>query len=647
MKTTINIKALRLNNFKGIHSLEIKFNDQTDIYGANTAGKTSVSDAWHWLLTGKDSLDREKFNIKNTANTLLNKANHEVEADIIVNGEPMTLKRVLRENWVKPKGQIQSELKGHVQEFFINLVPMQAGEYQKRINDIISDSLLKMLTNPYYFNRLKWQDQRAVLFNMAGNISDKDIAATKPEFAKLLDSLNNKPLIDYKKQIAAEKKLAKDSLEKIPVQIAELTRMMPEEVNYSEIEQAINERNNTIADIDLLINDASEAYNQKNSQNTETRAQIQKLESDLFNIENGIRRAESNKESDRLGKIRQVDNSIQFVNADLKSKNNLLASTKERITRLSNEKAELLQKFHAKNSEVLKFDEHVFNCPTCLRSFEPGDIERKQIELRENFTTEKNRALTEINAKGKAISLEIKEAEELTETLTGQIEGLNSELKKYQGEADALQTPEIKQHVNDIITADKEVISTKQAINELKAKLADVTPADTTELKARKAIVVAEISELQTKLAGKDQREKMLNRIEQLKKEEAELSQKIADYEGLEFTIAEFDRAKVEETEKRINGLFSLVKFKMYDYTLDGNPIETCQAMIGDVPYNDLNTAAKVQAGLDIINALSTYYQVEAPIFLDNRESVSEIPKSNLQIINLYVSPNDKVLRVA
>jgi len=79
---------------------------------------------------------------------------------------------------------------------------------------------------------------------------------------------------------------------------------------------------------------------------------------------------------------------------------------------------------------------------------------------------------------------------------------------------------------------------------------------------------------------------------------------------------------------------------------VNGGQVETCQALIDGVPFSDANTASKINAGIDIINTLCNHYQVSAPIFIDNRESVVNLIPSQSQIINLIVSEPDKKLRV-
>lgn len=114
-----------------------------------------------------------------------------------------------------------------------------------------------------------------------------------------------------------------------------------------------------------------------------------------------------------------------------------------------------------------------------------------------------------------------------------------------------------------------------------------------------------------------------------------------------QYTIDNFIKLKIDTIEGKINSKFSYVKFKLFETQINGGQVETCEALINGVPFSDANTASKINAGVDIINTLCEFYKVSAPIFLDNRESVSEIIPTDSQIINLIVSAGDKKLRVA
>ena len=123
------------------------------------------------------------------------------------------------------------------------------------------------------------------------------------------------------------------------------------------------------------------------------------------------------------------------------------------------------------------------------------------------------------------------------------------------------------------------------------------------------------------------------------------MNNEIAELEGVEFTIAELKHRLIDKVESRINSMFTLVKFKMYETQINGGEAETCEALVDGVPYStNLNTAARINAGLDVINAISKHHGIHAPIWIDNRESITNLLHTDSQIINLVKDENYQVL---
>ena len=108
----IKINTLTLHNFKGVHGDKvIDFHGRNArIEGDNGTGKSTVFDAFTWLLFGKDHQGRDwtNFNIKPldpaTHQTVADLDYTSVEAELLVDGQPRRLRRVLTEDWVKPRG---------------------------------------------------------------------------------------------------------------------------------------------------------------------------------------------------------------------------------------------------------------------------------------------------------------------------------------------------------------------------------------------------------------------------------------------------------------------------------------------------------------------------------------------------------------
>ena len=155
------------------------------------------------------------------------------------------------------------------------------------------------------------------------------------------------------------------------------------------------------------------------------------------------------------------------------------------------------------------------------------------------------------------------------------------------------------------------------------------------------------MGELQKALGNKETIEKIDIRIAELKEKELSLAEAITQAEGMEHACFTFSKARMEQIEATINSKFELVSFNMFHVPIQGEEKEICETIYKGVPFSDLNTAGKIQAGLDIINALSTHYDMYLPIFIDNRESTHWIPQVKAQIINLFADDAEPKIRVS
>ena len=247
--TTIRVMKLVLVNFKGQKHLEVNFNpDVTYITGDNSTGKTTIMDAFLWVLFGKDSQNRADFNIKtlDESGNAIHKLEHEVSAIIDVDGVQTTFRRCYKENWVKKRGAVEPVMDGHSVDYFVDDVPLGKREYDRRVSDICPEQLFRQITNPAYFPSLKMQDQRAMLFDIAGNITNDDVLKylvtdkNRDMYAPLIEALNSrKSLDDFKKQTISQKNLIKKEVSDIPGRIEENNRNMPEEQEWEGINAKI------------------------------------------------------------------------------------------------------------------------------------------------------------------------------------------------------------------------------------------------------------------------------------------------------------------------------------------------------------------------------------------------------------------------
>ena len=276
----IFLQKLILKNFKGIKSKTIDFRShETNVFGANGTGKTTLFDAFTWVLFGKDSHDRKDFNVKTILENgkTIEKTEHCVIASLSVDGEEVVLTRIYKENWVKKRGEIDAELKGHETEFYVNDVPKKSGEYSAFINELVNENYFKFITNPKYFTAQNRKVQRDILFEIAGTISDAEIANGNEAFAKLLADLNGKSVEDYKLQINTQKKKLKDDLQAFPIRIDEAEKGKPEAEDWTSIESESLKISKQIDEIDTMMENSTKSLQSINEKNRAIQSEINEL----------------------------------------------------------------------------------------------------------------------------------------------------------------------------------------------------------------------------------------------------------------------------------------------------------------------------------------------------------------------------------
>ena len=646
---SIVIRQLTLLNFKGIRNLTVDFDlSETNIFGYNGTGKTTIFDAFTWLLFGKDSKDRKDFNIKtlDANNQPIERIPHEVTACIEVNGEEINLKKCYNEVWTKKRGSAVETFNGHSVECFYNDVPCSVTEYAKKIAELCDEQVFKLITNPLYFTAQKKDYQRTMLFRLAGDVTNDDVLERYPEFADLVAMLSGKTLEELKREVHSKKRKIKDGIDNIPARIDERKRDMPETQDWGKLEAEIAELERQLAEIDEQIADRSKSYNELTKQKQEIARQLSKVKSDITAREYDLKDkllAEYNQ-----GK-RENENAVQRVatlNNERRYKTISLQRAEKELADYQAERAVLLEEWRNIKSETLEIDDDTFFCPTCKRPLDESDIEAKKEQMSAEFYATISRKLERNKSKGMEVKAAIEAKEAEITTINNDIFNIDNEIAQITASKTYNTVPAMPD-IAPAINADRTIIELRNKAADLQNQLdQEITLPATNDLTERKHIIEDNIRANKVWLADRDRIVANNKRIAELEKEYTESQSQLAELEGVEYNIQQFSKARIEQVESRINGMFNLVKFKMFEQQINGGEIETCEATVNGVPFSDLNDAMKINAGLDIINAISRANGIVAPIFIDNRESVCEIVSGLAQIVNLIVDANCKTLKI-
>lgn len=643
----IKLKSLILVNFKGVRNLEVVFTDQrTIISGDNGTGKTTIFDAFTWLLFGKDSTGRSdsNFNIK-TIDPLTKKPilhlEHSVTGVISVDGKEMKLQRNYVEKWVKPRGTTEETLKNHETEFYLNDVKLATKkEYESEVAAILTEDIFRMITNPFYFISLKVDAQKELLFDMAGGISDDEVAAIKPEYIELLAQLSGRSLSQFSKEVTAKKKACNDVLAVIPSQIDTARRLMPESEDWEALEIELQKKKQRLTEIDNQITDKSKINEQENQRKLEIQRTIGDKRMSLVNRQNEIRASAGAERNEVMMKLKDLEYNHKSETRDLELNRSSLSNCESEIQRIEDTLSVLRNEYRKINAETIQYPEGAFVCPTCKRQLEVDDIEAKQNELLANFNQNKAKRLKENKDKGFSLVELKKKKEAERDSIISKIKESEDRIVLIEREIEVQKAnmPEVPD-VDAMIKNDPTCISLNNEIADLNNQLnIESKPVDVSELRFAKSSLDDNIQELYKRLAKRDQIERAKKEIEELEEKRIQNNQAKADLEKWEFTVMSFQKDKDAKLIEKINSMFEVVSFSFVTEQLNGGEKLTCVCTVNGTPYPDVNTAGKVNAGLDIINAICKYKGVSAPIFIDNSESVNKIIPTISQVINLVVS---------
>lgn len=616
----IELKALKLKYFKGVKEIEINFDKNTNIYGDNATGKTTIFDAYSWLLFGKDSANNTNFNIKTILpDGKVPDVEHEVEGLLAIDGKDIKLRKIYKEVWTKKRGSNNSVFSGHTTTYSINEVPISEGEYKARIASIIDEEKFKLISNPRYFSiDLDKKARRNILMGLADEIKDEDIIQYSDTIAELpLDKYTIEEIVAMNKSTM---KKANEEIKEIPVRIDELQGTI-KDFDFDTLDFNRRATQSGLDNLEKEINsgDASEELKRLNEKLMElTKEKIQLVsETDAENARIVVENSKAEKMAEEYKRDRQ----------------NVIDNAKKNIDRYSKELVDLTDELERLRAEYVKVHSQTYegdpHCPCCGNMLPDEMIE----EAVEKFNIQKSDNLKKVTEKAAQVKASVEEAS-INHVHFAEI------FKEYSAKPEniTIREKEFIEYPDRVIELNFEIVKIQDEIKTFNA-------TDNTELKERREKLRAELQELNSKLAYKKANEEANGKIEALKLRERELAKVYSEAERMLIIADGYNRIKAEMMEKNIRKKFKYVEFKLFETQINGGINEVCEATVNGVPYSDVNNAGKINAGLDIINTLSAFYGVSAPIFIDNAESVNELIKTKSQIIRLVVS-TDQELRI-
>lgn len=664
----ILIDKICLRYFKGVENKEIVLGDNINVVkGRNGIGKSTIADAISWVLFGTNQAGATKFGIKtkDEHGKEIEDVAHSVEISLSVQNEQegltcYVLTRSLTETR-KDDGSVTNnytyKVDGEVET---------AGDFKKTVDAICPEEVFRLCSSPYSFTQMDWSEQRKRLNEMFGVPSVEDVTGGDKKYDAIKELLEKEDIDKILKHLNYKRKEVQKNLDEVPVRLEALKNVLPKTEDWADIEKRINEKEQAIdatrKSLSTIDNGGADLI--RKQQNIS-----------ILNLDYKRKRIMEESAQRKLGEIlkanteaktackkavAEAEQNIEDLKQKLKSFDGALEKCDARMNELDAEKADGKEKWKLVKARKWEWHEDDAFCPTCKQPLPEDQVQKIMEESKKAFLNNQASDLKKLSGDAARIKEEVKKCEETTEyfkteqkttqTQLSEAETALEEARKAQEEQ--AKEEEEKVSVESLLAAKPEY---KQVCDRIREKEAEQEkPSDenmSEEDKKLKAELETKLKDLESekealtaRFAVKAQWEKVNAQIDALQENRAQWKKQIDALDEKIKAASDFQRRSCEVLEENVNRRFKLVRWKMFRRQLDGTEKPWCECSVDGVPYSDLNTAAKINAGLDITNTLKRHYGVDVPCVIDNAETVQEPLYEGGQQIRLTVTDDEDIV---
>lgn len=645
----IIFKSLSLLNFRGIRETKYHFGESiTTFSGCNGIGKTSIIDAITWVLFDIDHRGN-KIDIKtwDANHKIIPEIPHEVELVLSVDGEEVILKRALVDSW-------KGESVKNTYKFFVDGETTTAGDYKKKVSEICDSTVFRLCSSPTEFVSLDWKEQRKFLQSMVGDVTEDDITNGDSKFDFVKEGIKKKGLEEYNKHLKYKRTEIQKLLDQIPVRLTELNKALPDVDASENLDQQLADKKSRLSDIENKIREASTG-GAETVKRDGIRKKMEFANKRKDNMEKSARNLATEyatkHQSDVLTSTSEKAKAESLVN-DLKAKMSGYTETEIHLNQqrdeCKTEVNELNDKLTELSNRTWTWNDDDSYCPYCGQKLPSDNIAKLKEESKARFNQIQATAKEKLNEQFDKVSKTYKEAKRLLQELdedrkvtTNQLVDAQKKLKEAETKFGKVEA-EVPESYEDILKENESYKEVCVEIQGYESELTNVSYEDNSELlkelTSEKESLDKQIEDIVDKISLKKYYNKVSAQIEDVKKEKKTYQEQLDGLDEKIDVVSEYYQRGCQILEDKVNERFSFVKFSMFQKKLDGTQNPFCECYHDGVPYHDLNTAAKINAGIDIASVISKHFDISTPMLLDKCESNLAPIYTGGQQIRLIVS---------
>lgn len=647
----IKFKKIRIRNFRGLVSFEANLEGRSvRISGANGLGKSSVADAITWVLFGKDSRRRTAFPIDpvDDEGRIIHHLDVSVELEMLIDGQPTTLRRRRQEKWVQKRGMTTEQLDGHQTTCYIDGRPLPSSDFSSHVDTIVKEELFRALTTPDYFPSLPMDQQYRLLVKIVGTRTLAEIAAKDEEALKVVDELGQRSLDQYRQGLTYDLQRTRKELELIPVRLSEVQGFI-EQVKAKGADGKTAQRHakgieEKLRQVTQEIDSMAGVVRAENARYNDQRAYIQQLRQQRAAIEDRIEKQNREARTLHQSLVCKAKEELEATEERHTAAKTMLGLHERRLKDLEQQLTDFRSRWEEVERQSFSWNAEEAVCPTCGQPLPQDQADQKRVEAEMRFNERKMRQQDALDEEGKKLAASKQRLQDLSAAARQEMyetERLTPEARERLSKAEAEPIEQADYH--DASDWQRLTAEIDQRVKELEQTTQAQEPPQLAALRTEEQGYRKELRLLEQTIDRSKQIDGYVRREKELQAQRTTLSGEVARMQTRLEAAERLQLMEANDLQQRVNELFPSVRFRLSRELLNGREVGHCEISVGGVPYSGLSTSERINAGLELINALARHYNIVAPIVIDNAEAVNKVAPTLGQQILLEVSPAKKL----